>query len=221
MAADVELAGRTLHLEPGAGLCALLAEDPRDAVRIDMIRGAERDLAEVAGYWADCKVLDDWRNGRTKLLMPYVLILAPFPEGHVVVVPFDMPQDEYMAEQKRAILEFVGDNEQLETSRGLLVDRTNEALGKIDQNTNFSADTAQPIGILSEDILAYALLVPTSQGEVRRTIAWVAAPVQLNGIDISVNAYDEMHGPATIFALEGMVRRVVTDLSEKNPTSLP
>src|SRR5262245_49461505 len=106
MAADVELAGRTLHLEPGAGLCALLAEDPRDAVRIDMIRGAERDLAEVAGYWADCKVLDDWRNGRTKLLMPYVLILAPFPEGHVVVVPFDMPQDEYMAEQKRAILEF-------------------------------------------------------------------------------------------------------------------
>src|SRR5262245_10619012 len=212
-AADAQLAGRTVHLDPNAGLCALEAAKNPDAMRVKMIRDTHRGIAEVAGYWADCQALSNWRAGKSMDLMPYVLIAAPLNENGDLV-PVDAPNDVYMTTMKREILEQMNSSELLEDSRSLLVARTNEALAEMSQVSDFSAGTIQPIGMLSEDILAYAMLAPTAQSGQKRVIAFVGAPVQLNGISFMVHAYDVMQGPDTIDALHETVRRIVTDLAK-------
>jgi hypothetical protein len=222
IAADVELAGRTVHLNPIGGLCALSAnEDPTDALLFKFASDMQHGVNELAGYWTDCRGLDAIRKGQTDHVSPYVLILAQYTQGGKVV-PLDMPRDAYMAAIKAEWERLLGDNVFLDSAHTMLIDRVEETLDGLGINdADFSVGEFQPIGLLSEDILAYGILAPTSVNGRNRVQAVVFAPMELNGIAFTVNAYDEFRGAETFVGLETMVRGIVSDLTAKNPTNLP
>jgi hypothetical protein len=215
-AAELSLGTETASFAPGAGYCALDAQQYEyDRLMLDWQRQVQAGSNELVQIFQNCTGLEGFRQGRQAATFGrYSIVLMPLTNGQPTRVP-GMTREGLLAELVKVF------NKGIELDTKSVEQRLNESLDAVigSDQVNIGIDGVQQLGLLGQDSNALyqgMILTATANGE-KTVTAGIVAMTMVKGYIVSYNVYDDYVDEATFTSLLADAKEAMRYLVENNP----
>jgi hypothetical protein len=217
--AEVTVGDRQIQIAVHPGFCELDGNNELDKLLLKMATDVQKGINEVVAYWIECRQLSDLRSGKTDQFYSYILVLAQLDRGKIR--PVDLPLSQFLLEMKRVIAETNGFDDTMAEIEKSQRERFAKVLDELGANPgSMTFEKPQLYWLIAEDARAiYHGMIQEFVVNGRHTLmGGTFAMTELNGLSVTVNAYDEYRGSETFDLLKTQASGIVANMVAMNPT---
>jgi hypothetical protein len=204
-AEEIRAGGKTLSIDPPAGLCAYDRSNPSDALVMRRVEDQQTGMNAVPLQFGACDELADWRAGRIPVLSRYGQVMLPLTyPGAPGPIPFS----------RRQYIEAVAP--QIPKVNAARMEELKVQMNAKTPDVQLSG--LQNLGILDQDENGlYIGMLGVLDADGRRIpMAGVAATTLLDSIPVSVNLYAQI-GEGVFDKLLAAQKAYLAGLILRNP----